>query len=407
MDHDGVRFAPVTRAVRATAEEVWAALSEPDIVRKWWGDLSCRFRLGRLSQLTLPDGDVHLVEIIKLEPPRRLELGRRLFGIAPKETIRWEIITKEDGCLVTVSDAALEPDGDRRGAELTEWLFYSDRLEKCLEKAPLPPVPPVREFLLSTDLPGSTASVRSHLTEYLKKGFDAPHDPFVEQYRATLSLRDGAEPDDVEIAVGPADPGGCSVSLELAHATWLLPTSARLYLRQREQGTRLTVRHGGWAGIAFDDEARARQRARFARFWHKHFMRFTLAYTRSWQIPTLSAIDLESRMGRQDVFVFDANRTTLWERGHVPQSVFVGQEDIPIDRLPADKNAELVFYCRDSMCLTAYLSAAQARTLGYPNSFVMEGGRAAWAKSGFPLVSKNGTAASDQDEPEAFETGEG
>jgi rhodanese-related sulfurtransferase len=73
--------------------------------------------------------------------------------------------------------------------------------------------------------------------------------------------------------------------------------------------------------------------------------------------------------------------------------------------LPADKNAELVFYCRDSMCLTAYLSAAQARTLGYPNSLVMEGGRAAWAKSGFPLVSQNGTAASDQEEPEAFETG--
>jgi rhodanese-related sulfurtransferase len=135
-------------------------------------------------------------------------------------------------------------------------------------------------------------------------------------------------------------------------------------------------------------------------------MRFTLEYAHSWEIPTLSAADLKNRMGQGDVFVFDANRTTLWERGHVPQSVFVGQEDIPIDRLPADKSAELVFYCRDSMCLTAYLSAAQARTLGYANTFVMEGGRAAWAKSGFPLVSKNGTPASDQDGPEAFAAGD-
>jgi rhodanese-related sulfurtransferase len=405
VNYDGVRFAPVTRAVRAPANEVWAALSEPDMVRKWWGELSSPFRLGYLSQLTLGDGDVLLVEIIKLEPPRCLELGLRLFGIAPKQTIRWEIITKEDGCLVTVGDSALEPDGDRWDAERNEWLFYSERLQKCLEQAALPPVPQASEFILSTDLPGNTAAVRAHLAKYLGKILNSTHDPFVEPYRAALSLPDGAERDAIEIAVGPADPTACSVSLELDHASWLFPTSARLQLRQREQGTRLSIRHRGWAAIAFDDETRARQRARFAQFWHKFFMRFTLDYARSWQIPTLSAADLESRMGRPDVFVFDANRTTLWERGHLPRSVFVGQEDIPIDRLPADKNAELVFYCRDSMCLTAYLSAAQARTLGYPNSLVMEGGRAAWAKSGFPLVSQNGTAASDQEEPEAFETG--
>ena len=364
------------------------------------------FRLGSLSQLTLGDGDVHLVEIIKLEPPRCLELGRRLFGIAPKETIRWEIITKEDGCLVTVSDTALEPDGDRRGAERTEWLFYTDRLEKCLEKAPLTPVPQAREFVLSTDLPGSTASVRAHLTEYLEKVFDSPRDPFVERYRATLSLRDGAELDDVEIAVGPADPTACSVSLELAHATWLFPTSARLHLRQRAQGTRLTIRHRGWAGIAFDDETRVRQRARFARFWHKLFMRFTLEYARSWQIPTLSAVDLKSRMGRRDVFVFDANRTTRGSEGTFRSPSSSGRRTSRSTDCPSTRTRSWSFTAGNSMCLTAYLSAAQARTLGYPNTFVMEGGRAAWAKSGFPLVSRNGTAASDQEEPEAFGAGE-
>src|SRR5262249_46637363 len=118
---------------------------------------------------------------------------------------------------------------------------------------------------------------------------------------------------------------------------------------------------------------------------------------RSWRIPTLSAVDLKNRFDRPGLFVFDSNRTTLWERGHVPQSVFVGQEDIPVDLLPSDKNAELVFYCRDAMCLTAYLSAAQARTLGYPNTFVMEGGREAWANSGFPLVSKDGAVAGGQE----------
>jgi rhodanese-related sulfurtransferase/uncharacterized protein YndB with AHSA1/START domain len=403
LNRDADRFAPVTRAVRATAEEIWAALTEPDAVGKWWGEISAPFQRGHLSQLTLGDGDVHLLEIIELKPPRHLELGRRLFGIGPKELICWQISAKEDGCLVTVSHGALDPETDREAVEPAEWVLYTDRLEKWLEKAPLALVPRTREFVLSADLPGDAASVRAHLMEHLAKVFESSRGSFGGSYQASPLLDDCGEPKDFQITLGPAD--ACSVLLDVAHATWVVPTTARLHLRQREQGTRLTVQHGGWAAISFDDETRTRQRARFARFWHRFFVHFTLQYARSWQIPTLSAVDLQSRMPRQDVFVFDTNRTSLWERGHVPQSIFVGQEDIPIDRLPGDKNAELVFYCRDAMCLTAYLSAAQARTLGYPNTFVMKGGRAAWAKSGFPLVSTNGMAASDQDDPEAFDAG--
>jgi rhodanese-related sulfurtransferase len=143
------------------------------------------------------------------------------------------------------------------------------------------------------------------------------------------------------------------------------------------------------------------QRKRFAAFWHRFLLRFTLDCARSWQIPTLSAAELKARMELPEVFVLDANRATLWERGHVPQAVFVGQEDIPLDRLPPDKDAELVFYCRDTMCLTAYLSAAQARTLGYPNTFVMEGGRKAWAESGFSLVPENGADVLELDQTDA------
>jgi uncharacterized protein YndB with AHSA1/START domain/rhodanese-related sulfurtransferase len=375
----------VTRAIRAPAEEIWTALTDPDVVRTWLGEISPAFQVGGLSQLTVCDGDVHALEAFRMEQPHRLVYGRRRFGIDAKETIDWTVAPSADGCLVTVSWSAPEHDDDRRSAEHEEWLFHTDRLEKLLAGAPLPAAPPDREFLLSTDLPGSAASVLDDLTRYLERVLDTPPNALAEEHRTTISLSDGAEPTDVEL-VGRADPSTCSVSLDLDHATWSSATSARLVLRQRAQGTRLTVRHRGWEGVAFDDETRVRHRRRFAEFWHRFFLRFTFEYARSWQIPTLSAADLKARMDRSEVFVFDANRTTLWTLGHIPRALFVGQEDIPVDRLPSDKAAELVFYCRDTMCLTAYLSAAQARTLGYPNTFVMEGGRRAWAESGFPLV---------------------
>ena len=86
--------------------------------------------------------------------------------------------------------------------------------------------------------------------------------------------------------------------------------------------------------------------------------------------------------------VFDSNRETLWEQGHLPGAVAVGQETFPPEVLPADRGAALAFYCRDLQCLTAYLSAGRARSLGYTRVFVLEGGREAWAQAGLPLVAE-------------------
>jgi uncharacterized protein YndB with AHSA1/START domain/rhodanese-related sulfurtransferase len=397
----------VTRAIRAPAEKIWAALTDPDVVRMWLGEVSPPFQLGRLSQLATGDGDVHALEIFHMEPPHHLEYGRRRFGIDVKETIDWTVVPNPDGCLVTVSWSASEHKDDHRSPEHEEWLFHTDRLEKVIAGVPLPAAPPDREFLLSTDLPGGVATVQDHLTRYLGRMLDTPPNALAEGYRTTISLTDGTEPSDrvepsdVELTCR-ADPSTFSVCMYLDHATWSSPTSARLALRQRAQGTRLTVRHRGWEGVAFDDRTRIRHRRRFAQFWHMFFLRFTFDYVRSWQIPTLSAADLKARMDLSEVFVFDANRTTLWTRGHIPRAVFVGQEDIPVDRLPSDKTAELVFYCRDTMCLTAYLSAAQARTLGYPNTLVMEGGRQGWTESGFPLVAEDGASAAEPEPTDAI-----
>jgi uncharacterized protein YndB with AHSA1/START domain/rhodanese-related sulfurtransferase len=365
----------LTRSIGAPAQDVWAALTDPAMLRDWLGEVSPRYEVGKLSRLDPGDGDRYALEIFAMEPPHRLSHGRRRFDIDVKERISWDIAEHKDGSLVTVSYSAPELDDDARSAQHSEWLFHTRRLEKYLAAEPLPPIPPDREFLLSIDLPGDAAAIKAPLDAFLDKSLGT-----------TLSLSEEGE-----ITITSAsEPDGLSIALELDHPRWHSPMPAWITLRQRSQGTRLTIRHRGWEGAASDDETRLRLRRRFARFWHLLLLRFTLGYARSWQIPTLSAVEVRERMERPGLIVLDANRVTLWERGHVPQAVFVGQEDIPSGRLPDDRDTDLVFYCRDTMCLTAYLTAAQARTLGYEHTFVMKGGRQAWAESGFPLIAENG-----------------
>ena len=355
-----------TRAVRAPAERIWAALTEPDQLRLWWGELEPGLQLGRLSQLTPGDGEVHALEVFEFGAPHRLGYRRRLFGIDTKETVRWTVADD----LVTVTASEPEADDDRPSIRYEQWREQLDRLERHLAGESLPPAPRDRELVLGTELPGDPAVVRARLDAFL-----------------TEMLNKETVLDGVQIRFGADDP----LAFELDHPAWAAPTSARIVLLARGQGTKLVIRHRGWAGTSSDEAERARQRARFAGFWHRLVLRFTLAYARFWAIPTLTADDLNGRLTQ--LHVFDANRATLWERGHLPGAVFVGQEDLPVDRLPDDRDAELVFYCRDEMCLTAYLSAARARTLGYPHTYVMEGGRKAWADAGLPLVAENESGA--------------
>ena len=66
--------------IRSTPEKVWAALTDPQTVRKFWFgmNVACDFRPGSPWSLSFEDGRVaDIGEILEAEPPRRLVIRWR------------------------------------------------------------------------------------------------------------------------------------------------------------------------------------------------------------------------------------------------------------------------------------------------------------------------------------------
>jgi 3-mercaptopyruvate sulfurtransferase SseA len=62
---------------------------------------------------------------------------------------------------------------------------------------------------------------------------------------------------------------------------------------------------------------------------------------------TVSAAEVEQLLGRPGVHVFDANARGVFEEGHVPGARLVHYKKLSEADLPADRSAQLIFYCKN------------------------------------------------------------
>lgn len=100
---------------------------------------------------------------------------------------------------------------------------------------------------------------------------------------------------------------------------------------------------------------------------------------------TVSVDYMKSQIARNaDMTVIDSRpKRTKYDRGHLPGAISIpdSQFDKMTDQLPANKDAQLVFYCGGFKCRLSHKSAAKAMELGYTNVKVFAAGYPAWTKA--------------------------
>jgi rhodanese-related sulfurtransferase len=93
----------------------------------------------------------------------------------------------------------------------------------------------------------------------------------------------------------------------------------------------------------------------------------------------------------ENVMIIDARPfKPKYIKGHIPMAVSIPNThfDKLIDKLPANKDALLIFYCEGPKCKLSHKSAAKAEALGYKHVKVFAEGFPGWLAAGnYPAVS--------------------
>ncbi|UAL12441.1 rhodanese-like domain-containing protein [Caulobacter segnis] len=103
------------------------------------------------------------------------------------------------------------------------------------------------------------------------------------------------------------------------------------------------------------------------------------------RIDSLTPEEVRALLGQPGVHIFDCNLEPDWAKSHIPGAVNVGIDDYPIERLPADREARLIFYCSATYCLACHMGARRALAFGYRRVFIMPEGRRGWSARGYPF----------------------
>ena len=101
---------------------------------------------------------------------------------------------------------------------------------------------------------------------------------------------------------------------------------------------------------------------------------------------TIQVAELEKMISaeKNKTFIYDANNNeTRKKEGVIPAAKALPKvSDYDTALLPADKKANLVFYCANTMCTASHDAAKVAMKAGYTNVYVLSPGIKGWKEAG-------------------------
>ena len=104
-------------------------------------------------------------------------------------------------------------------------------------------------------------------------------------------------------------------------------------------------------------------------------------------LRTITPDQLHQLNQSETVTILDVNSLSSWIGARVPGARHLDPVDYKESELPADRNAPLVFYCSNPMCMKAPNAARRARKMGYVNVQVMSAGISGWLAANLPTES--------------------
>ncbi len=95
-------------------------------------------------------------------------------------------------------------------------------------------------------------------------------------------------------------------------------------------------------------------------------------------VKEISPQQLAALLSNNTLFIFDCNEEDMYAEAHVPGAKLIVFDQITADKLPADMNATLVFYCYSPECPAGGTAARTALELGHVDVYCMSAGITGW-----------------------------
>ncbi|HBH61737.1 MAG TPA: hypothetical protein DDX85_08380 [Nitrospiraceae bacterium] len=114
-------------------------------------------------------------------------------------------------------------------------------------------------------------------------------------------------------------------------------------------------------------------------------------------VKIISIDEAHQLLYQKDVYVFDMRKELHYEKGHIPGAVsltykwtqkelhFNDRGELDMSRLPADKNAVIIFHGHGPEEWKSYYTSRAAKEAGYNNVMWLRDGYSTWANKGYAV----------------------